>query len=154
TMHQMKARLVIRDVARALGFEYGVADKIAKLVPEPVQGKSPPLAEALKQEPRLKELYDSDGRCRELLDIAQKLENLNRHAGMHAAGVVIAERPLWEYVPCFRGQNGELVTQFAKDEVEEAGLVKFDFLGLKTLTVIDRAVRLIRAVGDPGFDVG
>src|SRR5215831_13938810 len=143
-MHEMKARLVIRDVARALGFEYGVADKIAKLVPEPVQGKSPPLPEAMKQEPKLKELYETDPKCRELLDVAQKLENLNRHAGMHAAGVVIAEQPLWEYVPCFRGQNDELVTQFAMKEVELAGLVKFDFLGLKTLTVIDTACKLIR----------
>jgi DNA polymerase-3 subunit alpha len=154
TMHQMKARLVIRDVARALGFEYGVADKIAKLVPEPVQGKSPPLPEAIKVEPRLGELYDSDPKCKELLDVAMKLENLNRHAGMHAAGVVIAERPLWEYVPCFRGQNDELVTQFAMKEVELAGLVKFDFLGLKTLTVIDTAVRLIRAGEQPDFELG
>ena len=81
---------------------------------------------------------------RELLDIAAALEGLNRHAGMHAAGVVIAEKPVWEYVPCFRGQNGEIVTQFAMKEVEKAGLVKFDFLGLKTLTVIHTAVRLIR----------
>jgi DNA polymerase-3 subunit alpha len=153
TMHQMKARLVIRDVARALGFEYGVADKIAKLVPEPVQGKSPPLPEAMKQEPRLQELYDGDPKCKELLDIAMKLENLNRHAGMHAAGVVIAEQPLWEYVPCFRGQNDELVTQFAMKEVELAGLVKFDFLGLKTLTVIDTACKLIRVGEHPSFDL-
>ncbi len=80
---------------------------------------------------------------RELLDVAASLEGLNRHVGMHAAGVVIAEKPLWEYVPCFRGQNGEIVTQFAMKEVEKAGLVKFDFLGLKTLTVIQTAVRLI-----------
>src|SRR5206468_4041413 len=76
----------------------------------------------------------------------------NRHAGMHAAGVVISETPLWDYVPCSRGPGGEIVTQFAKDEVEQAGLVKFDFLGLKTLTVIDIAVKLINKghVGKPG----
>ncbi len=83
-----------------------------------------------------------DPKIRELLDIAAALEGLNRHAGMHAAGVVIADEPLWDYVPCFRGQNGEIVTQFAMKEVEKAGLVKFDFLGLKTLTVIHTAVGL------------
>ncbi|HZS39152.1 MAG TPA: DNA polymerase III subunit alpha, partial [Polyangia bacterium] len=95
---------------------------------------------------------DEKGPYREILDIAKALEGLNRHAGMHAAGVVIAEKPLWEYVPCSRGPEGEIVTQFAKDEVEQAGLVKFDFLGLKTLTVIDIAVKLIRRE-QPDFDI-
>ncbi len=145
TFHQLKSRGVIRDIARVMSIPYQEADKVAKLVPEPVQGKSPPIEKAIAEEPRLKELYDNDPKYRELLDVAKALEGLNRHAGMHAAGVVISEKPLWEYVPCFRGQNGEIVTQFAKDEVELAGLVKFDFLGLKTLTVIDKAVKLIRA---------
>jgi DNA polymerase III subunit alpha len=143
TFHQLKSRGVIRDIARVMSIPYAEADKVAKLVPEPVQGKSPPIDKAIAEEPRLKELYDNDPKYRELLDIAKALEGLNRHAGMHAAGVVISEQPLWEYVPCFRGQNGEIVTQFAKDEVELAGLVKFDFLGLKTLTVIHKAVKLI-----------
>src|SRR5262245_45516421 len=143
TFHQLKSRGVIRDISRVMGIPYAEADKLAKLVPEPIQGKSPPIDEAIVKEPRLKELYDNDPKYRELLDVAKALEGLNRHAGMHAAGVVISEKPLWEYVPCFRGQNGEIVTQFAKDEVELAGLVKFDFLGLKTLTVIAKAVRLI-----------
>src|SRR6516225_4011155 len=92
---------------------------------------------------------------RELLDIAAALEGLNRHAGMHAAGIVIAEEALWNQVPCFRGQNGEIVTQFAMKEVEKAGLVKFDFLGLKTLTVIQTAVKLINQQRPPGqeFDI-
>src|SRR6185503_10105510 len=81
---------------------------------------------------------------KELIDHARALEGLNRHAGMHAAGVVIAEKPLWEYVPCSRGPDGEIVSQFAKEEVEQAGLVKFDFLGLKTLTVLDIALRIIK----------
>ena len=143
TFHQLKSRGVIRDISRVMGIPYAEADKVAKLVPEPIQGKSPPIEEAIQKEPRLKELYDNDPKYKELLDVAKALEGLNRHAGMHAAGVVISEKPLWEYVPCFRGQNGEIVTQFAKDEVELAGLVKFDFLGLKTLTVIDKAVRII-----------
>jgi DNA polymerase-3 subunit alpha len=80
-------------------------NKVATLVPEPIQGKSPPLAKAIEDEPRLKELYD--GPYRELLDIAKTLEGLNRHAGTHAAGVVIGEKPLWEYVPCFRPAGQE-----------------------------------------------
>jgi DNA polymerase III subunit alpha len=143
TFHQLKARGVIRDIARVMDIPFAEADRLAKLVPEPVQGKSPPVREAIEAEPELKKLYNESPLHRELLDIAAALEGLNRHAGMHAAGVVIAERPLYEYVPCFRGQNDEIVTQFAMKEVEKAGLVKFDFLGLKTLTVIHTAVKLI-----------
>ena len=144
TMHQLKSRGVIRDIGRAMGISYAEVDKIAKLVPEPVQGKAPSIVEALEAEPKLRELYeDKTGPYRELLEIGQALEGLNRHAGMHAAGIVIAERPLWEYVPCSRGPDGEIVSQFAMNEVALAGLVKFDFLGLKTLTVLDIAVRLI-----------
>jgi DNA polymerase-3 subunit alpha len=152
TFHQLKARGVIRDIARVMEIPYADADRLAKLVPEPVQGKSPPVREAIEQEPELKKLYQSDMQIRELLDIAAALEGLNRHAGMHAAGVVISDEPLWDRVPCFRGQNGEIVTQFAMKEAEKAGLVKFDFLGLKTLTVIHTAVGLIRA-GGVEFDV-
>jgi DNA polymerase-3 subunit alpha len=146
TMHQLKARSCIRDVARAMGMTPADGNKVATLVPEPIQGKSLSLAKAIEGEPRLKELYD--GQYRELLDIAQTLEGLNRHAGTHAAGVVIGEQPLWEYVPCFRpaGQETETIaTQFNMTDVEKVGLVKFDFLGLKTLTVIATAVALINA---------
>jgi DNA polymerase-3 subunit alpha len=153
TFHQLKARGVIRDIARAMEIPFAEADKLAKLVPEPVAGKSPPVREAIEQTPELKQLYNESPLHRELLDIAASLEGLNRHAGMHAAGVVIAERPLWEYVPCFRGQNDEIVTQFAMKEVEKAGLVKFDFLGLKTLTVIQTAVRLINQKRPPGDEI-
>jgi len=157
TFHQLKARGVIRDIARVMEIPFGEADKLAKLVPEPVQGKSPPVREAIEQTPELKQLYTESPLHRELLDLAAALEGLNRNAGMHAAGVVIAERPLWEYVPCFRGQNDEIVTQFAMKEVEKTGLIKFDFLGLKTLTVIQTAVKLINqqreAKGEPPFDI-
>ncbi|MDQ3367172.1 MAG: DNA polymerase III subunit alpha [Myxococcota bacterium] len=152
TFHQLKARGVIRDIARVMEIPFAEADKLAKLVPEPVAGKSPPVREAIEQTPELKALYNESPLHRELLDLAAALEGLNRNAGMHAAGVVIADGPLWEYVPCFRGQNDEIVTQFAMKEVEKAGLVKFDFLGLKTLTVIQTALRLInekRAPDDP-----
>ncbi|MCX5742095.1 MAG: DNA polymerase III subunit alpha, partial [Proteobacteria bacterium] len=157
TFHQLKARGVIRDIARAMEIPFGEADKLAKLVPEPVAGKSPPVREAIENTAELKELYTNSPLHRELLDLAASLEGLNRNAGMHAAGVVIAERPLWEYVPCFRGQNDEIVTQFAMKEVEKAGLVKFDFLGLKTLTVIQTALRLINeqrgARGEAPLDI-
>jgi len=138
TMHQIKARSGVRDIARAMAVPFAEADKVAKFVPEPIQGKSPPIAEAIEKEPRLKALYDESPVYRELLDVAKGLEGLNRHAGKHAAGIVIGDRPLWEYVPCFRpaGDEAGIVTQYDKDMVEKAGLVKFDFLGLKTLTVI------------------
>ncbi|QDG50814.1 DNA polymerase III subunit alpha [Persicimonas caeni] len=150
TYGQLKAKACIRDVARALNFSYGEADKIAKLVPDEL-GIS--LQGALDQEPELPKMRKEDPRVDALFDIALSLENLNRQAGIHAAGVVIAEDPLWEYVPVTRGANGEKVTQFAKEEVEEAGLVKFDFLGLKTLTVIDVALKLINAQRDEPFDI-
>jgi DNA polymerase-3 subunit alpha len=158
TMHQIKARSGVRDIARAMALPFADADRVAKFVPEPVQGKSPPIAEAIEQEPRLKQLYDENPVYRELLDVAKALEGLNRHAGKHAAGIVIAERPLWEYVPCFRPAGDEgIVTQYDKDRVEKVGLVKFDFLGLKTLTVIQTALDLINrdkaSRGEPEVDL-
>src|SRR5512138_2641869 len=160
TFGSLKARSVIRDVVRVMGLPFSEGDRIAKLVPDPVQGKTPPLKECIENEPRLKELVerpteisrfvDDKGQqqvvtTKDLLEIGMALEGLNRQAGLHAAGVVIADKPLWEYVPVYKDDKSEmLVSQFAKDEVEKAGLVKFDFLGLKTLTVIDDALRLVR----------
>ncbi|MCA9523500.1 MAG: DNA polymerase III subunit alpha [Myxococcales bacterium] len=140
TFGSLKARGCLRDVGRTMGFSYGEIDRIAKLVPDVLNIT---LEQALEQEPKLPAAMREDPRVKQLVDTAMALEGLYRHPGMHAAGLVISEEPLWEYVPLFRGANGEIVTQFAKNEVEEAGLVKFDFLGLKTLTVIDQAVALI-----------
>jgi DNA polymerase-3 subunit alpha len=159
TMHQIKARSGVRDIGRAMAIPFAEADKVAKYVPEPVQGKSPPIAEAIEKEPRLKALYEENATYRELLDVAKKLEGLNRHAGKHAAGVVIGDKPLWEYVPCFRpaGDDDGIVTQYDKDMVEKAGLVKFDFLGLKTLTVIQTCLDIVNrekaGVGEPPVDL-
>ncbi|MCP4443874.1 MAG: DNA polymerase III subunit alpha, partial [Myxococcales bacterium] len=157
TFHQLKARGVVRDIARVMELPYGEADKLAKLIPEPVAGKTPTIREAIEMEPALKDLFETDSRVRELLDVAASLEGLNRHAGMHAAGVVIGDEPLWNYVPCFRGKNGEIVTQYNMNDVEQAGLVKFDFLGLKTLTVIDTAVKIINlqreGIDEEPFDI-
>jgi len=143
TFHQLKSRSVVRDVGRVMGMTPGEAGLIATMIPEPVQGKSVPIGHALEQEPRLKSAYEQDGQAKELLDTAQQLENLTRHAGMHAAGVVISEGPIWNHVPVFCPEKDVFVTQYHKDDVEAAGLVKFDFLGLRTLTVIDVATRLI-----------
>ncbi len=151
TFHELKARSVIKDVARAIGFPAIEAQKIASLIPQKGPGQMYTIPEALGIEPKLRALAESEPTVQELLKQAQKLEGLTRHAGMHAAGVVISEGPLWDHVPCF--QNGEqLVTQYHKDDVELAGLVKFDFLGLKTLTVIRIAVDLINARPDHGGD--
>jgi len=140
TFGSLKAKSVVRDVCRVKGLPYADGDKLAKLVPEEL---GITLKQAIEKEPRLRALADESPVYRDVLEIAQALEGLHRQAGMHAAGVVIADSPLWDYVPLYRGQNGELVTQFAKEEVEKAGLVKFDFLGLKTLTVIADAVKMI-----------
>ncbi len=160
TFGSLKARSVIRDVVRVMGLPFAEGDRIAKLVPEPVQGKVKALRECIEIEPRLAELYEKptlvrewtepDGTqrkvtTRDILDIAMALEGLNRQAGLHAAGVVIADKPLWEYVPVYQDEkSGMLVSQFAKDDAEKAGLVKFDFLGLKTLTVVDEALKRVR----------
>ena len=147
TFQNLKARSVIKDVARAMGMPAPEAQRIASLVPEKGQGKMYTIDEALEVEPKLKELVDTDPRVAELIRQSKKLEGLTRHAGMHAAGVVISDGPLSDHVPCFKSDE-TIVTQYDKDDVEAAGLVKFDFLGLKTLTVIDIAERLVNARPD------
>ena len=141
TFGQMKARAVIRDVGRAIGMPYQEVDHIAKLVPDHLNIT---LDQAIQLEPRLKRLEKEDPRVAELLSIARSLEGLPRHASTHAAGVVISDRPLVDYLPLAKDQNGGTVTQFDMDSVKRVGLIKFDFLGLKTLTVIDRALKLIK----------
>lgn len=152
TYGALKAKGVIKDVGRVLGFHYNDTDRLSKLVPDTI---GITLAEALKEEPRLNKIYQEDRQIKDLIDIALSLEGLHRNVGMHAAGIVIGDEPLWHYCPVFRGANQELVTQFAKDEVESAGLVKFDFLGLKTLTVIQDAVNLVNVnrAADDHLDV-
>jgi DNA polymerase-3 subunit alpha len=150
TFGSMKSRQVIRDVGRALEVPYAEVDKIAKLVPEQLKMT---VAKALEQEPRLREARDTNLTVQEILTVAQALEGLPRHASTHAAGLVIADRPLVDYLPLYKGNKGELVTQFDMKGVERVGLVKFDFLGLRTLTVIDQAVRFIRQNHDQSFDI-
>ncbi len=147
TYQNLKARSVIKDVARTMGIPHTEAQRYANLVPDLGQGKTATIGEALEQEPRLAELVAGDPRVAELIKQARKLEGLPRHAGTHAAGVVISDGPLEDQVPCFTS-DGAIVTQYDKEAVEDAGLVKFDFLGLKTLTTIAVAERLVNARPD------
>ncbi|MBI5903641.1 MAG: DNA polymerase III subunit alpha, partial [Deltaproteobacteria bacterium] len=143
TFGQMRAKACIRDVGRALDMPYGDVDRIAKLVPNQLNIT---IVEAIEQEPRLRDIRDKDRKVRELMDAAIALEGLPRHASTHAAGVVISNRPLVEYLPLYMNQKDEVVTtQYSMKDVEKIGLVKFDFLGLKTLTVIDKTVKLVGA---------
>jgi DNA polymerase III subunit alpha len=144
TFHELKARSVIKDVARAMGMPANEAQGLASMIPPnpKVQGQMYTIPEALEVEPRLAARVKDDPVARELIKVAQNLEGLTRHAGKHAAGVVISKGALWDHVPCFLNE-GKIVTQYDKDDAELAGLVKFDFLGLKTLTVLDIAVRLV-----------
>lgn len=147
TFGTLQARAVLRDVGRVLQMPYGQVDRLTKMVPanpaNPVK-----LKDAVEAEPRFAEEIEKEPVVQNLIDIAMKLEGLYRHASTHAAGIVIGDRPLSELVPMYRDPRSDMpVTQFNMKYVEQAGLVKFDFLGLKTLTVLETAVKLIRRRG-------
>jgi len=147
TFGTLQARGVLRDVGRVLQMPYGQVDKLCKLVP---QNPANPvtLSRAIEDEPRLQAERDRDPVVKRAFDIAQKLEGLTRHASTHAAGIVIGDRPLSQLVPLYRDPKSDMpVTQFNMKWVEQAGLVKFDFLGLKTLTVLEKAVKLVHRRG-------
>ncbi len=140
TFGTMGAKAVIRDVGRALGMAYGEVDKIAKMVPNSLNilldealPQSPPLAEAVRTRPEVQELWQ----------MAKALEGLTRHASTHAAGVVISNEPLQEHIPLYKGTKGEITTQYAMGAIEKIGLLKMDFLGLRTLTVISNTLKLV-----------
>ena len=149
TFGKLQARAVLRDVGRVLGMPYRQVDTITKLVPfNPAQ--PPTLQEAIDGEPQLRAMRDGDETVAQLIDNSLKLEGLYRHASTHAAGVIIGDRRLAELVPLYKDPRSEMpATQFSMKYAEAAGLVKFDFLGLKTLTVLDRAVKLIALREDP-----
>jgi DNA polymerase-3 subunit alpha len=143
TYGSMAAKAVVRDVGRVLGHPYGFVDRIAKLIPFEI---GITLDKALDQEPAFSELYEGDEEVRAVIDLARSLEGMARNAGKHAGGVVIAPSQLTDFTPLYCEQGGEaLVSQFDKDDVEAVGLVKFDFLGLRTLTIIDWALKTINA---------
>ena len=141
TFGTLKAKAAIKDVGRVLGLSYAETDRVAKLIPAPRQGFDYPLAEALKMDKALREYAEGEGK--QLIDLALKLEGLSRHTSTHAAGIVVADRPVMELLPLMVDKDNQVVTQLSMNWVEKIGLVKFDFLGLKTLTVLQEAVRMI-----------
>ena len=151
TFGTMKAKAVVRDVGRALDMAYGDVDKIAKLIPDDLKMT---IQKAIQQEPQLKQMAEADPKVAQLLETADRLEGLARHAGTHAAGVVVAPNQLEEYLPVYKDQKtGGINTQYSMKYVEMVGLVKFDFLGLKNLTVIQNAVQMIRDGQNQEFDI-
>ena len=144
TFGTMAARAVVRDVGRVMAMPYSEVDRIAKMVPAELKMT---LEKALDQSPDLKALHDSDAKVQELISIARVLEGLSRHASTHAAGVVITPTPLPDYVPLFRANEGEVTTQFDMGACEKIGLLKMDFLGLRTLTVLQDALAMLQARG-------
>ncbi|MSR91756.1 DNA polymerase III subunit alpha [Inconstantimicrobium porci] len=149
TFGTMAARMCIRDVGRAMNYSYAEVDKVAKMIPS-LQGKNITIEKALELNPELNSLYESDNRVKELIDISKSLEGLPRHSSTHAAGVVIASKPLMEYVPLQKNEDN-IVTQFDMTTLEELGLLKMDFLGLRTLTVMKDAVEMIKQ--NRGIDI-
>src|SRR5437764_4591433 len=170
TFGKMAPRAATRDAARVLGFDYGTGDRIAKQIPEPVLGRNPSFAECLKDGAELKHTYDSDADARRILDVAQGLEGIVRNNSIHAAAVVIADRPLDEIVPLQLAEdrvtpaerangNGradrsyKIVTQYSMGPIEEIGLLKMDFLGLRNLDVIEDAIEIIERSRGERIDI-
>ncbi len=143
TFGTMSAKAVVKDVGRVLGIPYADVDRVTKLIPT-FRGKVFSIDESLTQIPQLKQLIEKSPNLRELIEIARPLENMVRHSSTHAAGIVISNEPLADNIPLYKGSKDEIVTQFDMNSIEDLGFVKFDFLGLKTLTVMDKALKFIR----------
>lgn len=150
TFGTMMAKGVIRDVGRVMGIAYADVDKIAKLVPADI---GITLDEALEKGPDLRAIYEEDAVIRELIDMSKRLEGLNRHASTHAAGVVISDKPLQERIPLYKTADGQITTGFAMKSLEKIGMLKMDFLGLKTLTVIDATVKIVERTRSEAVDI-
>ncbi len=146
TFGTMMARGAVRDVARAMQFPYMVGDRISKLIPPPKQGFPVTIKGAIEEIPELKELYDTDREAQIILDMAQKVEGCARHISVHAAGTVISPAPLWEWTPIQKDpKGGKIITQYDMYTIEDAGLLKFDFLGIRNLTILGDAIKLAKA---------
>ena len=150
TFGTMKARAVVRDVGRSLDIPFAEVDRVAKLIPPALDMT---LEKALEEVPQLKQLNDQDERVKELIAVARRLEGMTRHASVHAAGVVIAPRAISEFAPLYKGKNDEITTQWAMKEIERIGLLKMDFLGLSTLTLLNDAVGHIKATTGETVDL-
>ena len=145
TFGTMMARGAVRDVARAMKYPYMVGDRISKMIPPPKQGFPVTISGALRDIPELKELYDTDREVQEILDMAQKVEGCARHISVHAAGTVISPLPLWEFTPIQKDpKGGKIITQYDMYTIEDAGLLKFDFLGIRNLTILGDAIDLTK----------
>jgi len=141
TFGTMKARAAVRDVGRVMGMVYADVDRIAKLIPNDI---GITIEQALEREPDLKSAYEQDPVIHELINISRRLEGLNRHASVHAAGVVISDKPLKERIPLYKASDGQITTGYTMNSLTDIGMLKMDFLGLKTLTVVDHAVKIIK----------
>jgi len=143
TFGTMSAKAVVKDVGRVLGIPYADVDRVSKLIPS-FRGKVFSIDRAIKEVKELKELIKNSPQLQEMIELARPLENMVRHSSTHAAGIVIANEPLADHIPLYKGSKNEVVTQYDMNSIEELGFVKFDFLGLKTLTVINKALNLIK----------
>ncbi|HWP92071.1 MAG TPA: DNA polymerase III subunit alpha [Thermodesulfobacteriota bacterium] len=155
TFGTMSAKAVVKDVGRVLGIAYAEVDRVTKLIPT-FRGKVFSIEESISQIPQLRELVQRSPGIKELIEIARPLEDMVRHSSTHAAGIVISNEPLAEYIPLYKGSRDEIVTQFDMNSIESLGFVKFDFLGLKTLTVIDKTIKFIKEnhrVKASGFNI-
>ncbi|RKY42448.1 MAG: DNA polymerase III subunit alpha [Candidatus Makaraimicrobium thalassicum] len=150
TFGTMMAKGVIRDVGRVMGMPYAEVDRIAKLIP---QDPGITLEHALEIEPEIKARYEDDPMIRQLIDISQRLEGLNRHASTHAAGVVISDKPLQKRIPLFKTADDQVTTGYSMKSLEKIGMLKMDFLGLKTLTVIDQTVKIVKRTREEDIDI-
>jgi DNA polymerase III subunit alpha len=151
TFGTMKARAVVRDVGRVLEMPFADVDKVAKQIPAALDMT---LDKALEESDSLRQMQQTDPKVKELLSVAKRLEGMTRHASVHAAGVVIAPRPITEYAPLYRGAHDEIVTQWSMKDIDRVGLLKMDFLGLSTLTLIDDCVREIKRTTGESLDMG
>lgn len=145
TFNRMTSKAVIKDVARVLEFPFSESTKLAKMVPV-VRGKPTPLEDMLKEHPEFKKMYSVNEEARQVIDLAKRLEGVNKTFGMHAAGVVIGDVPLEEIVPLQRNNDGTVISQYYMEDLAYVGLVKMDFLGLRNLTMIDKALKIIKEV--------
>lgn len=152
TFGSMMAKAAVRDVGRVMGFSYVDVDKIAKMIPV-MLGHQITLKEALKMNPDLNNIYNSDPKIKHLIEVSMQLEGLSRHSSTHAAGVVISDLPLMERIPLVRGAEEEIVTGFDMSDLEKSGLLKMDFLGLKTLTVIEETIKIIKRTRGIEIDI-
>lgn len=154
TFGTMLARAVVRDVTRALKYPYSAGDRIAKLIPIGSQGFPMTIEKAIETTPELKQIYENETEVKTIIDRSRKLEGCVRHISVHAAGVVISPQPLWEYVPLqLDPKGGKIITQYDMHAVEDAGLLKFDFLGIRNLSILENAVSLVKKFNNVEIDI-